>query len=227
MRKFVYVLALISKWIYNPEWTCSVSRCMDIYKNTSLPFNPLVVHPKYAIVKLKKYPQTCVVAHRGTDTFEDLEIDVTSQLYDKCYQNSFVSSFQAGYFEFSKNIYNSMEYLLETNTCKRFISTGHSLGGSYAIITGDMYKHPIVTFGAPKTCCYNKEIENLHRYVNYMDPIPMLPFHDDITDCGGTTYELMKNYLKMYYKDNKVDNKHMYLLRKHHINNYLKKIKNI
>lgn len=231
MKAAILLAATLSSWVYDQD-------SIDIPPNVE----KLVDHERYAIVKPKTIfsdddedeSDDCVIVHRGTSTLDDAIHDMDAQVFDECTDDGYVKAFVDSLSEFRADQEADMEKLKRAGTCKKFLMTGHSLGGATVSAFGD---HPDVTFkatfGEPKTCCRGSHNDFKHwRVINGFfegshDPIPSFPRHKDIHHCSGNTIEFKSGVAPVYSRGDvngpsrgKVGDLHW-----HHISNYMESIK--
>ena len=217
------VLALICQWIYNPST-----------EDTQF-FKPLTVSKRFGIVRLHDYSfrHNCVIVHRGTDSADDVLHDFISQIENKCDQVGLVETFRESLEEYSNDLYFEMKRHLFSGTCSGYIVTGHSLGGANAIISATDaadWVSFIVTFGSPRTCCdkFDKDSIELIRVVNgengQGDPIPGLPRHGNVHNCGGRFISISSGDFMVASKGRSENEIHgsVFNMPKHSISEYIK-----
>lgn len=223
MYNAILVLALISQWIYEPS-----------YDDTRY-FQPLTIHERFGIVRLHEYSfeHNCILVHRGTDSVDDVLHDFVASIDSRCSTRGFLQTFERSYLEYSKQMYEEMKKHLYKGTCSGYIATGHSLGGSNAIISSkDLEKWitHVVTFGSPRTCCGDVDELKLTRVVNgdsfnvgMIDPIVSLPVHKNVNNCGGSIFSVTKSNMLLGQKSS--NNRSSVLeIEKHLIKNYINSI---
>ena len=176
--------AILSAWVYNPH-------TRDIPLGV---FNPVIVADR---VTLFESDDSCVVAYRGTDSFQDLFEDLMAQADQHCdHDDGFVQEFLTSFDEIKYETHQEIEKRLKSDKCKdkKIYFTGHSLGAAMAIVAPVEYGmedfEKIITFGGPKVCCFDFMLgnEKIIRVVNERDPIPALPEPFEVRDlqhCGS------------------------------------------
>lgn len=154
-------------------------------------------HPRFTLFHDDGY--TCYYAFRGTYSLDDIFHDLESDR-QQCNNNTFTDAFVDSYKELENDFLTSLDYFKDS--CQTIYLTGHSLGGSMAIIAQDRipYESTVVTFGSPKTCCNKvKDLgDSQLRVVDLQDPIPYMPnlqggpFHctDHILNLESGEYEI-------------------------------------
>lgn len=182
MSKLLLACALMSRWTY--------------FKKGELgTFKPIVVGDRITMFADPR-SDICVVAFRGTFSFNDLVEDMESQVFQTCDDDSgYLKEFENSFYDIQDQIaYNS-----KTKCAGGIYLTGHSLGGSMAQIFSRKHKYDgIITFGEPKTCC-NKNMGHTGynlRVVNTGDPIPVLPKPFEVKSihhCGAKALQLPYN----------------------------------
>ena len=146
------------------------------------------------------------------------DLEITKIQYDE-FTNCYVHmGFYNQYVSLKKNV----NIIINNNTDKTFIFTGHSLGGAIASLLACRFfnnyskikeKSMCITFGSPAigndNFCflYNLSVTNSYRFVNHRDPIPesilifkhpILPIylHKNSISCNKKTKKLLPNYKK-------------------------------
>lgn len=166
-------LALMNQWVYNKPK--NVKYIHDYYVKTN--------NERVALFENKE--KECILAFRGSYDIKDIEEDLLSEFGNVCENNeNFVDSFFDSYNELVE---------LDVDGCNSITLTGHSLGGSMAIIVGAhvFRDSEIVTFGAPKTCC-NKRFKrkNILMVENPTDPIISFPVKKSVFHCTKNTFNI-------------------------------------
>lgn len=190
MKAALFLAATLSQWVYKDGH--------EIPPNVE----KLVEKERYAIVKPNGIfeeddnEDTCVIVHRGTSDLDDVIHDLESQVDHEC-EHGHVKAFVDSLGEFRESQHNDMKKLSKEGTCKRYIMTGHSLGGATVSAWGEdpriTYK---VTFGEPRACCGNGKSNHLHwRVINgffddHHDPVPSFPRRDNVRHCTSNVVQV-------------------------------------
>lgn len=146
------------------------------------------------------YGNTAVIAFRGSeetgiaDWITDLKFMQQVYPYGENDKNIKV---HYGFIDAYKSVRDAVLKQAESTPHQRLLLTGHSLGGSLAMLAAlDIrYNHPdkdivCYTFGSPKVGntefvkSYNKRVPKTYRIVNLSDSVPGLPPLGDYDHCG-------------------------------------------
>lgn len=222
----ILLFALLNQWIYDPVK----------FADDKL-FKPLYVGKRFGIVK--DFNDDCVIVHKGTTDIDDAFHDFMSQISDECTKDGYSKYFYDSFMEYSHELEREMKNLIDDKSCFSFLATGHSLGGSAAIINAEHpYVKHIATYGSPKTCCNDRNSINgpgdLHRVINgdidnnTNDPIPALPKHKNFNNCGDKIVNVEKVTRVKYESSPRFAvepiNGKIRNIKKHHIQSYVEKL---
>ncbi|MHA2249187.1 MAG: lipase family protein [Candidatus Kariarchaeaceae archaeon] len=155
-----------------------------------------------------------IISFRGTSSVKDAMTDLAigKVKYPKVRRWIFKPKVHRGFHKAYTSIRDEILSIVRDELSShpmQVYCTGHSLGGSLAILMGhDLKKYekidPIVyTFGSPKVGnrwfakSYNKKVKTSYRIVNEEDPVPQLP---------GFTYKHVNKYALIDDSDNIVIN---------------------
>jgi hypothetical protein len=148
--------AYLSNLIYNP--------LMDTSSEENETF--IIDNNKIAIITENNINYVII---QGSNDLEDWIINFQFSKTKKGYHSGFIKS--------SVKIESVLDKELDKN--KKYVFTGHSMGGALALILGMKFNaSSIVTFGQPKIISnndFNYDINNIYRYITPEDIVPNTP----------------------------------------------------